>query len=97
MRLENLLSMLYDFHTGKDTAVFIKVFVHILLCMSCAINNFTGTVKQVANLLLIVVMIGAIYTHYALKDTLDKMTPALVFGLLLICRYITYNAIMHIL
>ena len=40
--------------------------------------------------MLLALMGGAIYTHYMLKDGLDKMTPALVFGLLLTCRFITY-------
>jgi len=47
-----------------------------------------GRLKQVANLVLLVMIAGALYTHYVLGDSLDKMTSALIFGLLLICRYI---------
>ena len=36
------------------------------------------------------IMAGAVYGHYALKEGMDKMTPALVFGLLLACRFIVH-------
>ena len=49
-----------------------------------------GRLKQVANMVLFVLMCGAVYTHWALKDGMEKMTPALVFGLLLGCRFIVY-------
>ena len=32
---------------------------------------------------------GACYTHYALKDSFDKIAPCLVFSLLIICRLTT--------
>jgi hypothetical protein len=32
---------------------------------------------------------GACYTHYALKDSFDKVAPCLIFGLLIICRLTT--------
>ena len=31
---------------------------------------------------------GALYTHYALNDKMERMTPVVVFSLLLICRII---------
>ena len=46
--------------------------------------------KQVANLVLLGEMLGAVYTHYMLNDSMDKVTPALVFGLLLTCRLVVY-------
>ena len=38
-------------------------------------------------------MCGAVYGHYVLKDGMDKMTPALVFGLLLACRFVVHHQI----
>ena len=35
-------------------------------------------------------MMGAVYGHFMLKEGMDKMTPALVFGLLLACRFIVH-------
>lgn len=49
-----------------------------------------GPLKQLSNIILFLQMCGAVYTHYALKEGMDKMTPALVFGLLLGCRYIVH-------
>ena len=49
-----------------------------------------GPIKEVANVILFVVMCGGVYTHYALQDGIEKMTPALVFGLLLGCRFIVH-------
>jgi len=49
-----------------------------------------GPIKEVANIILFMVMSGAVYGHYALKEGMDKMTPALVFGLLLACRFIVH-------
>ena len=36
-------------------------------------------------------MLGAVYTHYALHDKLDRMAPGIVFSLLLITRLIIYQ------
>jgi len=36
-------------------------------------------------------MLGAVYTHYALHDKLDRMAPGIVFGLLLLTRLIIYR------
>ncbi|CAH1799331.1 unnamed protein product [Owenia fusiformis] len=49
-----------------------------------------GPMKEVANLILFFEMLGAVYTHWALKEGLERMAPALVFSLLLLCRYIIY-------
>ncbi len=51
---------------------------------------FVGPLKQAANILLFVQMCGAVFTHYMLKEGMEKMTPALVFGLLLGCRYVVH-------
>jgi len=47
-----------------------------------------GQLKQIANITLLLLLSGAVYTHYIMGDTLDKMTSALIFSLLLLCRYI---------
>jgi len=45
-----------------------------------------GCVRDVANTLLLVVMVGAWYSHYALHDDIDKMMPAIVCAALLLLR-----------
>jgi len=47
-----------------------------------------GCVRDVANMLLLLLMIGATYSHYALGDSVDKMVPAIVCGTLLLLRLI---------
>ena len=39
-------------------------------------------------MVLLVLLGGALYTHYALNDPFERMAPALIFGLLTICRLI---------
>ena len=41
-----------------------------------------------ANIVLLGIMIGGGYTHYALGDSFERMAPSLIFGLLLICRLV---------
>jgi len=45
--------------------------------------------RDVANMVLIVMMAGAAYSHYALNDSFEKMMPAIVCGSLLMLRLIT--------
>jgi hypothetical protein len=47
--------------------------------------------KQLANIILLIIMLGAVYTHYALHDKLDRMAPGVIFSLLLITRLIIYQ------
>jgi len=49
---------------------------------------FTGPLKQVANILLFVLMCLSAYSHFAIKDGMDKMTSEFIFGMLLACRFI---------
>ncbi|UXI22349.1 hypothetical protein NH340_JMT08292 [Sarcoptes scabiei] len=49
-----------------------------------------GRTKQIANLLLICITFGAIYTHYAIEDDFNKMIPAIAFASMLITRLILY-------
>lgn len=53
----------------------------------------SGRLKQLANFVLLVVMLGAVYTHYALHDKFDRMAPGLVFSLLLVTRLIIHRQV----
>nr|CAG4644451.1 EOG090X0IKQ [Lepidurus arcticus] len=44
--------------------------------------------KQVANVILIILMIGAVYSHYMVDDRFERMAPALVFFFMLTCRLV---------
>lgn len=50
----------------------------------------SGPLKEGANFVLLTIMLNDIYAHYALDEGLEKMSPALVFGLLLTCRLVIY-------
>jgi uncharacterized membrane protein YphA (DoxX/SURF4 family) len=52
-----------------------------------------GRLKQLANMVLLVIMFGAVYTHYVLGDKFDRMAPGLVFGLLLLTRLIIHRQV----
>lgn len=49
-----------------------------------------GRVKQVANAFLVVLMLGAVYTHAALQDKFERMAPSIVFSLMLGCRLVVF-------
>lgn len=48
-----------------------------------------GCMRDVANMVLVVMMAGAAYSHYALNDSFEKMIPAIVCGALLTLRLVT--------
>ncbi|CAF3369398.1 unnamed protein product [Rotaria socialis] len=50
-----------------------------------------GRLKQLANVVLLAIMLGAVYTHYALGDKLDRIAPGIIFGLLLFTRLIIHQ------
>jgi Na+-transporting methylmalonyl-CoA/oxaloacetate decarboxylase gamma subunit len=52
---------------------------------------YKGRAKQLANVILLMTMLGAVSTHYALHDKLDRMAPGIVFSLLLLTRLILYQ------
>ncbi|CAF1600814.1 unnamed protein product, partial [Didymodactylos carnosus] len=52
-----------------------------------------GSPKQLANVILLFVMLGAVYTHYILKDKFERMAPGLVFSLLLLTRLIIHRQV----
>ena len=49
--------------------------------------------KQLANVVLLGIMLGAVYTHYTLRDRFERMAPGLVFSLLLITRLIIHRQV----
>ncbi|XP_054706452.1 novel acetylcholine receptor chaperone-like [Uloborus diversus] len=49
-----------------------------------------GVVKQIANVVLLVLMLGAFYTHTILEDKFERTAPSIVFALMLGCRLIVY-------
>lgn len=48
----------------------------------------SGGIKQVANWILLCLMIGAIVLHWAVDDKLERSAPALVFFFMLTCRLV---------
>ncbi|XP_059149511.1 novel acetylcholine receptor chaperone-like [Physella acuta] len=49
-----------------------------------------GPLKEGANIFLLLITLNEIYAHYALDEGLEKMSPAIVFSLLLTCRLIIF-------
>lgn len=49
-----------------------------------------GRVKQLANGFLLVLVLGAVYTHAALRDKFERMAPSIVFSLMLGCRLVVF-------
>lgn len=55
-----------------------------------------GRLKAIADLLLIFVMVGALYTHYAQHDPMEKMLPAVVAGFLVFVRHLLFDLYGHV-
>ncbi|XP_076467283.1 putative acetylcholine receptor chaperone [Babylonia areolata] len=49
-----------------------------------------GALKEMSNVALLGIMLNDIYAHYSLDEGLEKMSPSIVFALLLTCRIIIY-------
>lgn len=49
-----------------------------------------GRIKQLANVMLLVLVLGAVYTHAALRDKFERMAPSIVFSLMLGCRLVVF-------
>lgn len=47
-----------------------------------------GLLKKAANIVLLILMLGAAYSHYAVGDRFERMAPALVFTFMLTCRLV---------
>ena len=61
---------------------FTKSLIDLLLFL------FSERTKQVANFLLLSLMVGAIYLHWMVDDKLERSAPALVFFFMLTCRLV---------
>ena len=48
----------------------------------------TERTKQVANVILLLLMLGAILLHWMVDDKLERSAPALVFFFMLTCRLV---------
>ncbi|XP_046566175.1 novel acetylcholine receptor chaperone-like [Haliotis rubra] len=49
-----------------------------------------GALKEASNVVLLTITVNDIYAHFALDEGLEKMSPAIVFALLLTCRLIIF-------
>ncbi|KAK7480693.1 hypothetical protein BaRGS_00028061 [Batillaria attramentaria] len=49
-----------------------------------------GALKEVSNVALLGIMLNDIYAHYSLDEGLEKMSPSIVFALLLTCRIVIF-------
>lgn len=49
-----------------------------------------GVLKELANVIILVLMIGATYTHYIIGDRFERTAPAIVFTFMLTCRLVVY-------
>ncbi|GAU98290.1 hypothetical protein RvY_09454 [Ramazzottius varieornatus] len=47
-----------------------------------------GHIKQVANVVLFLTVSLAIFSHWKINDRLDRIAPAIVFALMLVCRFV---------
>ena len=58
-----------------------------LVCVACLVCPHS-TVQLLGHYVLMVVMVGAVWSHYSIGDTVDKFVPALVcLGLLMLRLY----------
>ncbi len=53
---------------------------------TCITVNVAGNLKKLANIVLFVIMGGAVYTHIVLGDGVDKTAPPVVLAVLLLIR-----------
>ena len=49
---------------------------------------FAGHIKQAANVVLFLTVSLAIFSHWKINDRLDRIAPAIVFALMLVCRFV---------
>ncbi|OQR74994.1 transmembrane protein 35-like [Tropilaelaps mercedesae] len=60
------------------------------VCCGTTLLLIPGHIKQLVNVILLVLCLGAVYTHAMLKDPFERMAPALFFTLLLGCRLVVF-------
>ena len=51
-------------------------------------SSIAERTKQVANVILLMLMVGAIFLHWMVDDKLERSAPALVFFFMLTCRLV---------
>jgi hypothetical protein len=71
-------------HTYRKTVGSLEIICGALLAF------LPGPVKEAANIFLLAITLNDIYAHYSLDEGLDKMSPAIVFALLLSCRLVIF-------
>jgi len=71
---------LSEFTNFKLYFTVLRAVVFVVIC--------SGPLKQFANISLFSLMCISAYSHYAIKDGMDKMTSEFIFGMLLACRFI---------
>ncbi|KAK3717905.1 hypothetical protein RRG08_053105 [Elysia crispata] len=71
-------------HTYRKTVGSTEIICGALLAF------LPGPLKEVANVCLLTITLNDIYAHWALDEGLDKMSPAIVFSLLLTCRLVIF-------
>jgi len=59
-----------------------------IICGTVLVIIHRGIPSQIANVVLLTLMLTTVYTHYALHDKFERMAPSLVFSLLLLTRLI---------
>lgn len=52
-----------------------------------------GCMKQVANIVLLLVTLLALYTHLMVETKFERIAPSIVFTLMLVCRLVVYYQI----
>ena len=63
-----------------------------LVCVGCLLCPHSR-VQLLGNYVLLIVMLGALYTHLMLRSTADKFVPALVAFALLVTRLYTRDQV----
>ena len=63
-----------------------------LVCVACLACPHTKT-QLAGHYVLVLIMLGAIWTHYYIGDTVEKMMPALVCLVLLLFRFYTCSKV----
>lgn len=75
----------------KVPSKYLRIVVGWLEVISGAVLIFIpGIIKQLANVILLILMLGAFYTHTILEDKFERTAPSIVFALMLGCRLVVY-------
>lgn len=66
----------------RETIGWIEIVTGLILAIC------PGVLKQVANIVLLFLTLGAFYTHAVIEDKFERTAPSIVFSLMLSCRLI---------